>query len=128
MEEEALNKVYKIAIDNESILQGYLKLGRDTNCILLAYYCDDILFYKKFFKVTKEILKVNIKSRKAIKKIKVELKNKGYNKVWSKGVFSIYGDLRTLAVEAGFGTWGKDGLIHNEKYGSNFLLTAIFFR
>lgn len=67
-------------------------------------------------------------SRKNLKEIKKLLKSQGYKKVWSKGVFSIYGDLRPLAVKAGFGDWGPDGIIENEKYGSNFLISALFYK
>ena len=67
-------------------------------------------------------------ARKNLKEIKKLLKSQGYKKVWSKGVFSIYGDLRPLAVEAGFGDWGPDGIIENEKYGSNFLISAVFYK
>ena len=67
-------------------------------------------------------------SRKNLKEIKKLLKSQGYKKVWSKGVFSIYGDLRPLAVKAGFGDWGLDGIIENEKYGSNFLISALFYK
>lgn len=35
---------------------------------------------------------------------------------------------RHLAVEAGFGKWGNSGIIENEKYGTNFMITAIFYR
>lgn len=30
---------------------------------------------------------------------------------------------RPLAVEAGFGKWGNSGIIENEKYGTNFMIT-----
>lgn len=33
-----------------------------------------------------------------------------------------------LAVEAGFGKWGNSGIIENEKYGTNFMITAVFYR
>lgn len=35
---------------------------------------------------------------------------------------------RPLAVEAGFGKLGNSGIIENEKYGTNFMITAIFYR
>jgi len=86
------------------------------------------LFYKKFFKVSKDIFKVKSIANKNLKEIKGLVKRYGYKKVWSKGVFSIYGDLRHLAVKAGFGKWGESGIIENEKYGTNFMITAIFYR
>ena len=86
------------------------------------------MFYKKFFKISKDVLKVNNIARQNIKEIKRYLKKQGYKKVWSKGVFSFYGDLRPLAVKAGFGEYGDNGIIHNEKYEDNFLLSAIFYK
>ena len=108
-----INEAYKIAESNNVILKGNIKISNNTNCLIFAHYCDSTLFYKKFFKVSKDIFKV---------------KRYGYKKVWSKGVFSIYGDLRPLAVKAGFGKWGDSGIIENEKYGTNFMITAVFYR
>ncbi len=127
MVEEIIVRTNKIADENNAILKGYLKLGRGTNCLLFAHYCSDELFYKRFIKVSKDIFKVTKISNKNIKEIKKLLKENGYKKIWSRGVFSFWGDLRPLAVEAGFGVYGEKGLIHNEKYGSNFLITAVFF-
>lgn len=123
-----ISNAYKIADNNEVILKGYLKISSDVNCLIFAHYCDSTLFYKKFFKISKKVFKTNKISKKNIKEIKKLLKSHGYKKIWSKGVFSVYGDLRPLAVEAGFGKWGDDGIIQNEKYGSNFLLSAVFYK
>ena len=123
-----IEDAYKIADKNAVILKGNIKISGDVNCLLFAHYCDSTLFYKRFFKISKDILKVNKISRKNLKEIKILLKSHGYKKVWSKGVFSIYGDLRPLAVKAGFGDWDTDGIIENEKYGSNFLISAVFYK
>lgn len=123
-----IDSAYKIADKYDVILKGNIKISGDINCLIFAHYCKNTLFYKDFFRVSKEILKVNRQSRKNIKEIKKYLKNFGYKKVWSKGVFSVYGDLRSLAVEAKLGKWGNNGIIENEKYGSNFLISAIFYK
>ena len=123
-----ISNSYKIADKYDVILKGNIKISGDVNCLIFAHYCTDTLFYKHFFKVSKEILKVNKKSRSNLKEIKKYLKSCGYKKVWSKGIFSVYGDLRPLAVEAEFGKWGDNGIIKNEKYGSNFLISAIFYK
>lgn len=121
-------KAYKIADKNKVILKGNIKISGDVNCLIFAHYCDSTLFYKNFLKISKDVFKVNKISNKNIKEIKRLLKLKGYKKIWSKGVFSAYGDLRPLAVKAGFGKWGDSGIIENEKYGSNFLISAIFYK
>ena len=123
-----IDKAYKIADKNQVILKGHIKISRDVNCLIFAHYCDSTLFYKRFFKISKDVLKVSKISNKNIRQIKRILKSQGYKKIWSKGVFALYGDLRPLAVEAGFGEWGYNGIIENEKYGSNFLISAIFYK
>ena len=73
-----------------------------------------------FFNVVPDIFKVNKVANKNLKEAKKLIKLHGYKKNLVKSVFSIYGDLRPLAVEAGFGKWSENGLITNEKYGTNF--------
>ena len=106
-----IEDAYEIADKNAVILKGNIKISGDVNCLLFAHYCDSTLFYKRFFKISKDVLKVNKIARKNLKEIKKLLKSYGYKNIRTKGVFSIYGDLRPLAVEAGFGKWrvgGKD--------------------
>ena len=95
---------------------------------MFGHYCKSTLFYKDFFNVSSDILKVNKTANKNLKEIKKLIKLYGYNKIWTKGIFAIYGDLRPLAVEAGFGKWSENGLVENEKYGTDFLITAIFYK
>ena len=126
--DKIINEAYKIADKNDAILKGYIKISGNTNCLLFAHYCDSTLFYKRFFKISKDVFKTNKKVNKNLKEIKKVIKGYGYRKVWTKGVFSIYGDLRPLAVEAGFGNWSESGIIENEKYGTDFFISAVFFK
>ena len=121
-------KAYEISDKYNVILKGNIQICGNVNCLLFAHYCKSTLFYKDFINVSSSILKVNRVANKNLKEIKKLIKSFGYNKIWSKGVFSSYGDLRPLAVEAGFGEWSKSGLITNEKYGTDFLITAIFYK
>ncbi len=125
---DLINKVYKISDRYNVILKGSIEICGDINCILFGHYCKSTLFYKDFFNVSRETFKVNKVANKNLKEIKRLIKLNGFKKIWTKGVFSFYGDLRPLAVEAGFGKWSEEGLITNEKYGTNFLITAIFYR
>ncbi|MEG2918423.1 MAG: hypothetical protein RR851_10900 [Clostridium sp.] len=125
---DLIDEAYKISDKYDVILKGNIKISGDVNCLLFAHHCDSRLFYKRFFKASREIFIVNNKANKNIKDVKKIIKNHGYKKIWSKGVFSVYSDLRPLAVEANFGTWGDKGIIENEKYGSNFLISAIFYK
>lgn len=128
MNGDLVNKAYKISDKHKVILKGNIEICGNVNCILFAHYCRSTLFYKDFFRVTKSIFQVNLVAKKNLKEIKKLIKRYGYNKIWTQGVFSFYGDLRPLAVKAGFGLWSDNGLITNRKYGSNFLITAIFFK
>lgn len=123
-----INKAYEISDKYNVILKGNIKISGDVNCILFGHYCKSTLFYKDFFNVSSNIFKVNKIANKNLKEIKKLIKVYGYNKIWTKGIFSIYGDLRPLAVEAGLGKWSENGLVRNEKYGTDFLITAIFYK
>lgn len=120
--------IFNIASHNQVVLHGHIQIKGDTHCILFAHYCADTLFYKDFLHVTKATLAVNRAANRNLKQIKRLVQIQGFKKVWTRGVFSVYGDFRPLAVKAGFGAWGRNGLIVNDKYGSNFLISAIFFR
>ena len=125
---DMISQAYKISDKYNVILKGNIKICGNVNCILFAHYCKSTLFYKDFLHVSSAIFKVNRIANKNLKEIKNFLGQNGYHKVWSKGVFSIYGDLRPLAVEAGFGKWSESGIISNEKYGTDFMITAIFYK
>ena len=121
-------EVSAIAARNQAIMHGHLKIARGTHCILFAHYCKSTLFYRDFLNVTKATFSVNRVANRNLKQVKALIKKQGFQKVWTRGVFAVYGDFRPLAVAAGFGQWGEDGIIVNEKYGSDFLISAIFFR
>ncbi|GCD12238.1 hypothetical protein [Clostridium tagluense] len=126
--DDLVRKAYEISDRYNVILKGNIKISRDVNCILFAHYCKSNVFYKDFFRVSKDIFNVNRVANKNLKEIKKIVKSAGYKKVWTKGIFSLYGDLRPLAAEAGFGKWGDKGIIENEEYGTDFLITAIFYK
>lgn len=121
-------EVSAIAARNHAILCSHILIKRDTHCILFAHYCKSTLFYHDFFNVTRATFAVNKAAGRNLKEIKRLVQKQGFGNVWTKGVFSIYGDFRPLAVKAGFGEWGENGLIVNDKYGSDFLISAIYFR
>lgn len=121
-------EVYAIADRNLAILHGHIRIKKDIHCLMFGHYCKNTLFYHDFINVTRNTFAVNKAANKIAKQIIPLIKQQGFKKIWSKGVFSVYGDLRPLAVKAGFGEWGENGLIVNEKYGSDFLLSAVFFR
>jgi epoxyqueuosine reductase QueG len=125
---DLIKKAYEVSDKYNVILKGNIIICGNINCILFAHYCKSTLFYKDFLNVSRAVFKVNRIANKNLKEIKKLLKLYGYKKIWTKGVFSLYGDLRPLAVEAGFGKWSENGLITNDKYGTDFLITAIFYK
>ena len=127
-DKDLINNIYRVSDKYNVILKGHIKISRNTNVILFAHYCKSTIFYKDFFNVSKDILYVNKLANQNLKLAKKLIKRAGYKKVWTKGVFSFYGDLRPLAVEANFGIWGDNGIIVNDKYDTDFLISAIFYR
>lgn len=128
MNKQLLEKIYEASENYEVILKNHIIINKDINVILFAHYCTSELFYKDFIRVTRETFHANNLANRNLKLVKAILKKAGYKKIWTKAVFSIYGDLRSLAVEAKFGEWGDNGIIINDKYESDFLISAIFFK
>jgi len=128
MNNDLINNAYEISDKYNVILKGNIKICGNVTCIMFAHYCKSTLFYNDFFNVVVDVFNVNKVASKNLKEIKKLIKLHGYKKIWTKGVFSFYGDLRPLAVEAGFGKWSDSGIIANEKYGTNFLITSIFYK
>lgn len=122
-----LAQIKQISIANKVILRGYVQLSDGVHAILFGHYCKNTLFYYDLFKVTRDVFKVNQLANRNLRQIKKLLTKYGYRKIWTKGVFSVYGDLRPLAVAAGLGHW-KNGMVYNAKYGPNFLISGVFFK
>ncbi|HZK25765.1 MAG TPA: hypothetical protein VFC74_10340 [Oscillospiraceae bacterium] len=127
MNRKMLAAVSAISTEHQVILRGYVQLSGGVHGFLFGHYCKNTLFYKDLFKVTRDVFRVNRLAKQNLRQIKKLLKKYGYRRIWAKGVFSIYGDLRPLAVAAGLGQW-ENGLVANAKYGSDFLISGIFFK
>lgn len=125
---DLVKKAYEISDKYNVILKGSITINGNVNCILFGHYCKSTPFYKDLFHVVPAVMKVNRTANKNLKEVKDLIKRYGYKKIWIKGVFSFYGDLRPLAVEAGFGRWSENGLVTNEEYGTDFLITAILYK
>ena len=128
MKNNIIEKIYNVSEKYDVIMKNHIIINKDLNVILFAHYCSSELFYKHFWKISKEVFHVNKLSRKNLKEVKQILKENGYKTIKTKGVFAFYGDLRPLAVKAGFGEYGDNGIIVNDKYGSNFLISGVFYK
>ena len=77
------------------------------------------------FYITKRFGEEVWRSWKLLSKLRGVLRKKGYS-AGIKTPLSIYGDFRPLAVAAGLGNWGKNGLVVNPQYGSRLLFASVF--
>lgn len=127
MNRKLMTKIKEISDAHKVIMRGYVQLSGGVHAILFGHYCKNTLFYKDLYRVTRDVLRVNQVAKRNLRQVKKLLKKQGYRKIWTKGVFSVYGDLRPLAVAAGLGQW-QNGIISNEKYGTDFLISGIFFK
>ena len=98
IDESLLKMIYEISEDFHVILRGHIVINKDTNVILFAHECSSELFYKHFFKISRETFHANKLAKRNLAIVKHILKKAGYKKIWTKDAFSFYGDLRPLAV------------------------------
>ena len=82
-------------------------------------------FLKQIARTSKELTRDSLISKHVHDEVTDILNKEGYQSN-RKSVLSLYGDFRPLAVAAGLGEWGRNGLIVNEKFGAEMLFSAIF--
>lgn len=82
-----INKIYRTSDKYNVILKGHITISRDTNVILFAHYCKSTLFYKDFFNVSRDILKVNKIANKNLKEAKKIIKMYGIRRYGLKVYF-----------------------------------------
>ena len=58
-DESLIKKIYEISEIFEVILKGHIVINKDVNVILFAHKCSSELFYKHFWKVSREVFHVN---------------------------------------------------------------------
>lgn len=113
------------ALDEGAILVGYTKIRRIEPVIILGFPFTDQWFLKRPLRISKWLGKEYIHSKEVQDNIAKFLTNEGYT-AHQKTILSLYGDFRPLAVSAGLGEWGRNGIIVNKDYGSKILFAAIF--
>ena len=102
MKRDIIETIYEISEEFDVIMKNHIVINKDLNVILFAHYCSSELFYKHFYKISREVFHVNNLAKRNLKLCKIVLKRAGYKKIYTKGVFSFYGDLRPLAIKANF--------------------------
>lgn len=105
-------------------------MPNDNICLSYGISYQYIFFSNKWavdhpFYITKRFGDEVWKSWKLLRNIAELLLKEGYS-TDLKTPLSIFGDFRPLAVSAGLGNWGKNGLVVNPKYGSKLLFASIF--
>lgn len=126
--EEIVQRILRVSQQQGMLMSSYIPLKSGVHCLLFGSYCLAEWDFKHWRMVSKQVWRVQRQTTTFLRRSKAFLKQEGYTQVWTRGVFSFYGDLRPLAQAAGWGEYGENGLIQNKIWGSNFLMTAIFFR
>ena len=113
--------ITKNAIAEGAILVGFTKIRIVEPVIVFAFPFTDKWFLNQPLKVAKMLKKEYSISKHVQDTTSKILKSEGYT-TKQKSVMSIYGDFRPLAVSAGLGQWGRNGIIVNSDYGAGLLL------
>jgi len=113
------------SLDEGALLVGYTKIRRVEPVIIFAFPFTDKWFPKQPFNITKMLGKEYTISKQVQNTITKTLIGEGYT-AHKKTILSLYGDFRPLAISAGLGEWGRNGIVVNNKYGSGLLFGAIF--
>ena len=91
MDSKLIETIYAISEEYDVIMKNHIVINKDVNVILFAHYCSSDLFYKHFFKVSKEVFKVNNMANRNLKVAKVILK---LRKCIAKFFFLLIGCVR----------------------------------
>ena len=113
------------SLDEGALIVGYTKIRRVEPVIIFGFPFTDKWFLKQPLNITKMLRKEYAISKHVMNIISKTLKDESYI-VHQKTVLSAYGDFRPLAVSAGLGEWGRNGIIVNKDHGSGLLFGAIF--
>lgn len=125
MQLELAHYIHQRALKEGALLVGFTKIRKVEPVILLAFPFSDTWFLRQPAKITKQLgatLKISRHVQDIVAGI---LRSQGYL-AKHKSILSVYGDFRPLAVAAGLGEWGRNGIITNSKYGSALLFAATF--
>lgn len=113
------------ALDEGALLVGFTKIRQTEPVIVFGLPFTDDWFLKKPVKVAKLLLKDHAASNHVLDTTSKTLTKEGY-RAHAKTIWSVYGDFRPLAVSAGLGDWGKNGIIVNRNFGAGLLFAALF--
>ncbi len=111
--------------DCGAVQWGYTAIRQSVPVAVIAFPYSDTWFFTRPLTLTKWLSDVAQRSHQALARSTQLLRQAGYT-ANGKSVLSLYGDFRPLAVSAGLGHWGHNGLVVNSQYGSGLLFAALF--
>lgn len=117
--------ITKKAIAEGALLVGFTKIRIVDPVIMFGFPFTDKWFLNQPLNIAKMINKEYAISKHVQNITSKILKSEGYT-CHNKSIMSIYGDFRPLAVSAGLGKWGRNGIIVNKDYGAGLLFAATF--
>lgn len=117
--------ISQTARNNGALLVGYTKIRKIEPVILFAYPYSNLWILNHPFYTNWRFAEELWTGRKVHSQVTDILRKEGYS-ANIKSSISVFGDFRPLAVAAGLGEWGKNGLVVNREYGSKVIFSAIF--
>ena len=125
MKSELAQQIRQTALRQGAVLVGFTKIRKVEPVIVFAFPFSDTWFLKDPAKISR-LLGTTYKTSHHVQTLVANiLRFQGY---WArhKSVMSVYGDFRPLAVAAGLGEWGRNGIITNKRFGAGLLFAATF--
>jgi epoxyqueuosine reductase len=124
-EDNLSDYITKKSISEGALLVGFTKIRVVEPVIVFAFPFTEKWFAKQPLNIAKMLKKEYSLSKQVQDITSKVLKSEGYT-CKHKSILSIYGDFRPLAVSAGLGEWGRNGIVVNKEYGAGLLFAATF--
>ena len=124
-ENDLSDYITKKALAEGALLVGFTKIRVVDPIIIFGFPFTDKWFLKQPLNTVKLLQKEYSISKHVQDTTSKILKSEGYT-CQHKSIMSVYGDFRPLAVSAGLGEWGRNGIVVNNDYGAGLLFAATF--
>lgn len=118
-------EIHLTARNNGAVLIGTTKVYLVETAIVIGTPLNENWHLSYVFSEAKRINEEHRITKALLNRISEALKGEGFH-VKQKTAFSLYGDFRPLAVAAGLGRYGRNGLVINKDYSSGLVFSAIF--
>lgn len=122
---ELADYICKKALGQGTLQVGFTKIRLTEPVIVFAFPFTDQWFLSHPLTVAAMLGQAHAISKQVLDTTAAILTSEGYS-VQRKTIWSVYGDFRPLAVAAGLGSWGRNGIVVNKNHGAGLLFAAIF--